>query len=334
MFECYYGSHLAWPKDTCNDEVKFMEKFTEHPLKFTCEDRRQPVMRMKSPNADTCAENIEALVALSSIKTTTTTTTTITETTTTTTTILCDAGSYLDVEAKGCIDCPSGQYQTDNNHRHTACNAHLACGKDEFLAEKGTSTTPNVCTSHSECGDTEYESLAPVAGSTNRECTEVINCKPGEYELTVPTATSNRVCDNCDPSLFYWSDGENQMDCSTFDLCTANEKVSVKGTAISDLECEACAPGYYQDQAAHRLDECKQTTTTTTISTTTTTTGTWTSTSETTTTTSETTTTTSVSTTTTTSITETSTTSKKTLYSFLLWHDTLITAPVFRLIVM
>jgi hypothetical protein len=173
MFECYYGYSLAWPKDTCNEELKFMSKFSEFSLKFTCENKNQPVMRLKSANAEACESNIQSLVELSSVKTTTTTTTTITVSTTTTTTILCSAGQFMweNQHGNGCEACPDGQYQADDNHRHFSCNKHVVCAQDEYLAVEGTSTTPNTCTSHTECGDGEFESTAPTAGSSDRECT-------------------------------------------------------------------------------------------------------------------------------------------------------------------
>ena len=310
LFECYYGVYLAWPKDTCTDEVKFMSEFSEFPLSFSCENRGQPSSRMQAPDADTCARNIENLISLSSVKTTTTTTTTMTKTSTTTTTIRCDAGTYLDGESTACTACPAGQYQADSDHRHAACNAHVPCSTDEFLATKGTSTTPNSCTSHTECAATEYQSVAPVAGSTDRECTGVTSCKAGEYVAVAPTASSNRECGDCDPSDFHFSRVANQRECDTFDMCNGNQKVGVRGTSTSDLECEACGAGYYQDEVAHRYDECKQTTTTTTTASTTTSTWTSTSTTESSTTTSETATTTTQTTSTTSTVSTTTTTSQ------------------------
>ena len=174
MFECYYGRQLAWPKDTCVKEAEFMAKFIQHPLKFSCYNRNQPVSFLRSADATSCKDNMQKLIDLSSIKTTTTTATTTTTvtvtTTTTTTTVRCNKGEYFDkTAAVSCNACPLGAYQPDASHRNPACKKHVPCSDGQFLATKGTRSTPNVCKTHSACTAAEFES-APADAAGDRKC--------------------------------------------------------------------------------------------------------------------------------------------------------------------
>ena len=69
------------------------------------------------------------------------------------------------------LGCP--RYQTHPNHQYGGCLKHKVCATGEFVKTLGTPTRPQVCASHTACGAEEWESKAPVAGSTDRECTEL-----------------------------------------------------------------------------------------------------------------------------------------------------------------
>lgn len=70
------------------------------------------------------------------------------------------------------------------------------CGNNTFDA--AAKDQPPACEPLTNCAavGVEYESMPPQWNS-DRQCTAVTECQPGEFEILPPTATSNRICSTC-----------------------------------------------------------------------------------------------------------------------------------------
>jgi len=136
------------------------------------------------------------------VTTATDTTTTTTSTTTTVTTIaVCEAGEFRDQWENTCVECPDNTYQPAQSHQITRCAyAPVSCGGGEHIITPGTKKTAVVCASSTECAEDEFESKAPKYGKTDRECTPLTVCQPGQYEDDRPRSRSDRTCKECDDS--------------------------------------------------------------------------------------------------------------------------------------
>ena len=69
------------------------------------------------------------------------------------------------------------------------------CKAGEYVSQKPTDSSAQVCSKVSACKDHEYESAAPGRGS-DRQCLPITpTCKRGvTYEIAPPTLLSDRVC--------------------------------------------------------------------------------------------------------------------------------------------
>ena len=91
------------------------------------------------------------------------------------------------------------------------------------------------------------------------DCMSVSECYPGEYETTVPTATSNRVCSpvsECYPDEYETMapTPTSDRECTVLSTCLSDEFVSMAATTTSDRLCSPvrtiCASDEYVSVAA------------------------------------------------------------------------------------
>ena len=90
------------------------------------------------------------------------------------------------------------------------------------------------------------------------DCMSVSECYPGEYETTVPTATSNRVCSpvsECYPDEYETMapTPTSDRECSVLSACLSDEYETMAPTLTSDRACSPvseCYPGEYESMPA------------------------------------------------------------------------------------
>ncbi|MFT7622130.1 MAG: parallel beta-helix repeat protein [Myxococcota bacterium] len=99
-----------------------------------------------------------------------------------------------------------------------------ACGADE---EAPAATAP--------CGTAQF-------GNVSTGCFDLTDCVPGQYVSQPNTATSDRVCDACDPGDSFSAD-TNASACAPVTACGAGELLAAAATLTADTLCALCPSG-------------------------------------------------------------------------------------------
>ena len=115
-----------------------------------------------------------------------------------------------------------------------------------------------MCATSGQCnGKTQFEVAAKTQGS-DRVCDFLTECSKGQYIKTPHTASTDRVCGDCDPEApnFEYQNLENQAKCKAVSFCGDDEKVAQKANAYDDLRCGPCLNGFSQPLGRHREPRC------------------------------------------------------------------------------
>lgn len=86
--------------------------------------------------------------------------------------------------------------------------------------------------------DVEYEAIAK-SSSSDRDCEKVTDCLPGSYVVANNTATTDRSCDSCQPSLTF-SSVKNAKECTETTVCAAGEEETSAPTLSTSRKCQPC----------------------------------------------------------------------------------------------
>ena len=129
-----------------------------------------------------------------------------------------------------CILCTEGW----NDGNYLNCVAYSTCG-DNADASGGTAIADVTCT----CESGYYDADGDNADSSST-CTEVSSCGAGEYVVTDPTSTTNRVCGVCTSG---YTDSENANSCTPWTTCEDGETETQSPSATQDRVCTPCATG-------------------------------------------------------------------------------------------
>lgn len=140
----------------------------------------------------------------------------------------CTAG-----DAASCLQCADGYFDSEGSDPPAGqCTLHTECGLGEFVAIPGNSTTDAVCRTVSECDAVgEYEVSQPTATS-DRVC---LSCAAECEQCVGPTADD---CVTCADGAWHNNEG-NVGSCSACDPACA----TCDGPTAGD--CETCAAEYY-----------------------------------------------------------------------------------------
>lgn len=174
----------------------------------------------------------------------------------------CPKGQYEDPMSpcsthsdRSCVKCnaapaKTGYFQTticsntNGNGVWAACSSD--CGGDQYELLSCTEHHDRQCEPITECTDGEYEMTRPTAKS-NRVCAKVSNeCGIDAFETHAPTATSDRQCYSktrgC-PTGFYMSDPVGGEVCFPVAVCEHGKTYEVKvPTATSNRDCISVSP--------------------------------------------------------------------------------------------
>ncbi len=120
-----------------------------------------------------------------------------------------------------CTPCSTGQFKAGDNR--DACQA---CGAGTFANATGK-------TSCDTCADL---------------------CSLGQITTTACTATTNRVCQDCD-GVTQWQNVSTESTCKTQTTCNAGQKISPP-SASAERVCSDCPALSYQNATAHRIENC------------------------------------------------------------------------------
>ena len=76
-------------------------------------------------------------------------------------------------------------------------------------------------------------------------------CRAGEYQSTAPSASSDRVCSNCqDGVTFQSADNHTLTSCSIVSaVCSPGGYQQASPSLTADRKCIACGPGTFQDKS-------------------------------------------------------------------------------------
>jgi len=150
---------------------------------------------------------------------------------------ICAAGTRSNTDAKGCTSCTAGQYQNQNGQ--SSCKT---CNAGQFSATGANSCT--ICspgtfsaTGASVCINCVTYTYQNEEGKVT--CKNVLTCELGQYEVTVPTLTTNRVCESCEIGKY-----QDQRTQSTCKECPVGYSNAVPSSTL----CTACEIGKYQNE--------------------------------------------------------------------------------------
>lgn len=127
--------------------------------------------------------------------------------------------------------CPVAQYTNNINASNQSCTPHTVCGELENTIQVGSDTTNTIC----ECNlDISYES--------GGNCLPITECTDEQYEISLPTNTSNRVCGtyttcNDDQYESLEPTPTSDRECSDLTVCSGDEVQIVGPTTTSDRVC-------------------------------------------------------------------------------------------------
>jgi hypothetical protein len=172
----------------------------------------------------------------------TNTTTTITATTSTTTTKRCVAGQHQ--EGNGCMQCPSGQFNTAETAMSSNCKLWSSCDADEHILLNGTAIEDTTCEKHSTCNVTTQFVQANGTQKTDTNCSEFSKCDSNQYQTQAGTATKDTQCmqiTKCDATTEYEDTKPTETTdrkCLSFTKCNPTEFVKIHSTTTSDRTCQ------------------------------------------------------------------------------------------------
>eukprot|EP00729_Bicosta_minor_P028934 gene28934-3107_t len=185
----------SWPSGSAN--AKCNKDTTKAPTTTITRTTITTITSVTSTSATTATET--TVTATSATSTTMTSRTTTSATTTTVR--VCSAGEFLEASTNDCMACPDGTFQPLDGHSSARCQRHATrCAFNEFVSSEPTATSNLICKTSEECGDGEFESKAPTSGKTERECTPITACQPGEYISRDSTSRRDQECAPCDTS--------------------------------------------------------------------------------------------------------------------------------------
>jgi hypothetical protein len=145
----------------------------------------------------------------------------------------CGPGTF--VNGSACEKCAVGKFSEDENAR--GCKA---CADETFQPTRG----KGFCRPHTLCAVGEYQITAPTVTS-DRTCNE---CAAGTFS----NASNLLECFACGDDEFQPSAGQGS--CTRHTVCAVGEQQTVAPTATSDRTCNECAAGTFSN--ASNLLEC------------------------------------------------------------------------------
>ena len=156
----------------------------------------------------------------------------------------CHQGQYSSTTSTtGCVNCPSGNYQNDNNHYHSKCKkCPIGFSSDLFGVTYPTGYGPTECLACDPGLFASTEAQFPcqncVFGKSFTSTTTVCeNCVGGKYQgsNTIPA-----VCTDCAPGTY-----TTNQDMSKCELCATGKYGRSDSEQTSEEHCLPCDDGKY-----------------------------------------------------------------------------------------
>ena len=143
-----------------------------------------------------------------------------------------------------------------------SCSNLTVCSDDEYQTAAPTLTINRVCADLSACtanadGTGSYEARAATA-DTDRLCRSLTRCTDVEYEISPPSAMSDRRCaaqTECNVTTMFQSaapTATTDRNCTGILTCTVSEYQTAEPTVTSDRNCtglDTCSRSEYQTVA-------------------------------------------------------------------------------------
>eukprot|EP00049_Salpingoeca_infusionum_P013605 m.253764 g.253764 ORF g.253764 m.253764 type:complete len:1317 (+) comp15488_c0_seq1:101-4051(+) len=183
----------------------------------------------------------------------------------------CRLGSYQDRYGQDvCKTCSAGKFTGDqgDTRGYSSCAKWTSCTPGTYISSPGTSTADRSCTL---CADGTFTSeinqdscymwsnclrdqyvLQVGTSSSDAQCVDKTLCSPGQYVSLEATATTDRVCTDCDTGKY--SDANNAQECMVLSTCMAGEYVSTAPTLSTDRTCMPCSDDTFSTEA--NQNEC------------------------------------------------------------------------------
>jgi hypothetical protein len=170
----------------------------------------------------------------------------------------------IESTAGTCRACASGQYKADDGNARTCekhrdecpfpaawqhlaptavndrgCTSHPDCAENEWESIAAAKDSPRKCVPHTTC-DYDNAWMSKAAGTHHdRVCTPLTTCPPGHYESVLKTLTSDRQCALC-------GDGTHKAEyanAKVCDLCpfgyvSRPDRISCKAVQCSHVTCK------------------------------------------------------------------------------------------------
>ena len=140
----------------------------------------------------------------------------------------------------GCSNCASGEYASLGS---SECTAHhvTTCGKGQQLSTVPSSAMDGACTA---CPGGRFQ---PADASSATSCTAVTPCQKSEYEIAVPTATSDRRCSSL----------SSHFDSNNLAAVCAHTTCSIEDGRTVVHDWHAHQVGFYHHCVSHlQLNRC------------------------------------------------------------------------------
>ena len=160
-----------------------------------------------------------------------------------------------------CTACAVDTYQDQTGQ--SACKTQLTCPPGQGYSAPSLETE-RVCTpcstGQSKAGDNRDlcqacpdGKFANDTGATS--CTTCATlCLSGQITTTPCTATTDRVCQDCD-GVTEWQDAPAESACKTQTTCNAGQNISAPSNDTARV-CSDCPALSYQSATAHRIENC------------------------------------------------------------------------------
>ena len=166
--------------------------------------------------------------------------------------------------AAECQQCPAGTFQAEGGQ--ATCTKHTVCAVGERVVAEPTATVDRSCqpcaagafSASKNAGSCEVcpgGAFQPEAGQAS--CTKHAVCVPGEFEQSIPSASSDRACALCAEGSF--SNATNVGECAKCAPCDSGTRQQCGGGVAgfclgcpagqwfnpSAVECAACRAGFW-----------------------------------------------------------------------------------------
>lgn len=167
----------------------------------------------------------------------------------------CEPGTFCAGGSAPVQPCVDDTWDHDSDPR-TPCLALTICSPGEYIDVAGTSTSDRECAA---CPEDQYSS-----SENSPRCTQDGECPAGTQQTAPATDQHPPDCEACAPGEYCpgagtpgqacssgtWDhDADPSTPCADHTECLPGTYVAVAGDALTDVTCEACAPGTFSTAA-------------------------------------------------------------------------------------